>query len=56
VARPLIIEKGRFRLLVEGDCIRMDMDGGTGLVMLLTREERIALSKALWYATPRSPA
>lgn len=46
--KPLIIERGRFRLLYGEDTIRMDMDGGTGLVMILTPEERIALSKALW--------
>ena len=48
MSAPFIIEKGRFRLLISGDCIRMDMDGGNGLLMLLTDEEKIAASKALW--------
>jgi hypothetical protein len=48
--KPFIIEKGRFRLLYSDGAIRIDMDGGNGLLMLLTPEERKRLSKALWYS------
>ena len=54
--KPFEITKGRFRLLISGDCIRMDMDGGNGLLMLLTDEERIAASKALWYSVKQPKA
>lgn len=47
--KPLIIEHGRFRLLYSDNAIRIDLDGGNGLLMLLTEDERKRLSKALWY-------
>jgi hypothetical protein len=55
MSAPLIIERGRFRLIQGEDCIRMDMDGGTGLVMLLTPAERLSLSKSLWYSVHPKP-
>jgi hypothetical protein len=47
--KPLEIQHGRFRLLYGDNAIRIDMDGGNGLLMVLTEEERKRLSRALWY-------
>lgn len=45
---PFVLEKGRFRVIVSGDSLRID-DGSGGYLVLLTQDERKAISKALWY-------
>jgi hypothetical protein len=49
--KRVIIAKGRSRLYFDPDTsfIRIDFDGG-GPGITLTDEERVTLSKALWYA------
>jgi hypothetical protein len=53
VTAPLVIEKGRFRLIQSGDSVRVDCDGSGGMIVILSDEERIKLSKALWYSAKR---
>jgi hypothetical protein len=50
---PLIIEKGRMRLIQSGDSVRIDCDGSGGMIVILSDEERIKLSKALWYSVKK---
>jgi hypothetical protein len=54
--KPLEITKGRFRLLHSGGYVRIDMDGGGGLSVWLTKEEMLRLSLSLWRsARPLAP-
>jgi hypothetical protein len=46
---PLVIDKGRFRIIVSGDALRIDVAGSGGLLVILTDAEKRAISKALWY-------
>lgn len=55
--RPLVIEKGRLRLLFNEPhnqgALSLQIDGSGGLCIFLDADDLTALSKATWYAAKR---